>query len=179
MNTGEIWRDVPSANCLSADKLRSLLAYDPETGVFRWRKPRPNCTPGTVAGGKTSYGYWKISIEGRPYLAHRLVWLLSYGTWPEQEIDHANGVRDDNRLRNLRVATASQNQANKGMRADNASGVKGVCWDKSRKMWLAGISINGRQKFLGRFAILEQAAAAYEKAAREQFGQFARPERAR
>lgn len=163
---------------LTIHRLQSLLSYDPETGCFRWLAPRPYCSTGKLAGGLTSYGYIRISVDGRPYQAHRLAWFYVHGRWPSNEIDHVNGVRSDNRLTNLREATPSQNQANKRIRKDNTSGVKGVTWDKSRGKWLASIHINGKRLGLGRHQTLEQAARAYEAAASLHFGEFARPERA-
>lgn len=162
---------------LTIDRLRELLTYDPATGLFYWRKPRPFCSTGKAAGGVTPYGYIRIVIDGRPHQAHRLAWFYTYGFWPEQEIDHINGDRSDNRLRNLREATPSQNQANKAMRRDNASGVKGVTWDKARGKWKAMISVNCKTINLGRFDDIEAAATAYAAAASAHFGPYARPER--
>lgn len=162
---------------ITLDRLRELLSYDPETGHFHWSKPRPFCSAGKYAGGLTPYGYVRINVEGRPYQAHRLAWFYVYGRWPLREIDHINGIRSDNRLSNLREATPSQNQANKGMRKDNTSGAKGVTWDKSRGKWLAAIHVNGKRQGLGRYQTIGEAAAAYEAAAEINFGEFSRPER--
>jgi len=157
--------------------VRELVSYNAETGTFTWNKTRPYCTVGKPAGGLTPYGYVRIVLCGRPYQAHRLAWFYTYGRWPSHEIDHINGVRDDNRLANLREATPSQNQANKAMRSDNTSGIKGVSWDRSRGKWHASINVSGRMKNLGRFQKIEDAASAYADAAMKFHGEFARPER--
>lgn len=162
---------------LPLDELTGLVSYNPETGEFHWAKPRPNATGGSRAGSVTAYGYRKISICGRNYLEHRLVWLIMTGSYPEREIDHINGNRGDNRYENLRAATPSQNQANKSMRADNTSGVKGVTWDKSRGKWLAAIHVNGTRISLGRHDDLNDAAEAYRAASIKHFSEFSRPER--
>ena len=162
---------------ITHDKVIELVCYDASTGLFTWNKPRPYCTAGKRAGGRTSSGYIRVILCGRPFQAHRLAWFYVHGSWPEHEIDHVNGVRDDNRLANLREATPSQNQANKAMRRDNTSGVKGVSWDRSRGKWHASITVSGRIKNLGRFEEIETAAAAYAEAARQFHGEFARPER--
>lgn len=161
---------------LTRDEIMSLVSYDDKTGLFVWRKPRPRCTSGNVAGGITRYGYWKISLKGRNYLAHRLAWIISKGSWPKMEIDHINGDPLDNRLDNLREATPHQNQANKGMRIDNTSGVKGVTWDKNRGLWIASLSHKRKHIHLGRYANIDEAAEAYRLGSIKYFGEYSRPE---
>ena len=99
-------------------------------------------------------------------MAHRLAWFYTYGKWPNHEVDHINGNRLDNRIANLREATRSQNEfaAKKG---------KGIRWEPKRKKWLARIGVNWKQINLGRYATREEALAAYKKAAKEAFGEFA------
>lgn len=96
------------------------------------------------------------------------------GEWPPDEIDHINGVRDDNRWVNLRIATRGQNLCNARRRSDNTSGYKGVCWDANKGKWLASITINRKNKFLGHYETPEAGHEAYFVAAREHFGEFAR-----
>src|SRR6185369_10895033 len=96
-------------------------------------------------------GYWRIFIYGKAYLGHRLVWLYVYGEWPRGDIDHVNRTRSDNRLCNLRVATRSQNLGNMGRRPVNTSGYKGVTWHKRAEKWLAQISVNRKNIYLGLF----------------------------
>jgi HNH endonuclease len=162
---------------LTADRLRQLLSYDPETGIFRWRvQPNSRVPVGAVAGCVESSGYRRIRIDGRLYLAHRLAWLYVHGECPAGEIDHINGVKDDNRIVNLRPATDAQNRWNIDRHKNNKSGFKGVARDSRRlaRPWKAGITVNGRRIRLGQFRTAEEASAAYEAAAREHHGPFAR-----
>jgi len=170
---------------LTAAQLRSLLDYDPETGIFTWR-PRRVLTQydktwnaryaGTKAGTPTvPKGYTQIMVNGRLYLAQRLAFLWMTGEWPKsEEIDHFNEDRADNRFSNLREATSSQNKWNTGNRADNSSGSKGVAFDKRRGTWYARIEVNGTKTWLGSFATIEDAKAARDAAARRLHGEFHR-----
>ena len=116
---------------LTAEELRELLRYDPNTGIFRWKvkQRRVSYGVGDVAGSlDSSSGYHRIRIDGRDYRASRLAWLYVYGRWPTDEIDHKNTIRDDDRLANLREATRGQNNYNTKRFSTNTSGLKGVCW---------------------------------------------------
>jgi len=97
------------------DRLRALLDFDPDTGVLTWTEARGGQQRGQVAGGLEWSGYWRISVEGRKVLAHRVCYALGTGTDPyPYELDHINRDRGDNRLANLRPATHAQQQANRG-----------------------------------------------------------------
>lgn len=157
--------------------VKERLAYDPETGIFTWKVRPRNRTPiGTVAGGvRSSDGYARIQVaKGLRVPAHRLAWLLTHGVWPEHEIDHINGVRDDNRLCNLRSATPEQNQANQGIRKNNASGFKGVSFHEKGNKYQAHIGIKGKSTYLGLFATAELASEFYQLVADMLRGEFAR-----
>ena len=165
--------------------VRSLLAYDAETGVFTWR-PRPvtlfNATPkrspkhacanwnarmaGNVAGATNGDGYVYIKIFGRLHAAHRLAFLIKTGRWPPEEIDHRNGVRTDNRFENLRCATKAENAQNLGPKK-NKSGFVGVSWNANSRAWLAHMRIDGKSVHLGQFSTPEAAAEAYREAKRK------------
>ena len=95
---------------ITAERLRELLHYDAETGVFRWkvRPYRTSIQSGTVAG-MIYAGYRRIRVDGQMYQAHRLAWFYIHGHWPVNLIDHKNTIRDDNRLSNLREATRAEN----------------------------------------------------------------------
>jgi HNH endonuclease len=155
--------------------LLRFLSYEADSGVFRWAIAHPSCKifPGAIAGHIGSQGYRQITVRGKTYMAHRLVWLVETGAMPKGELDHINGVRDDNRIVNLRSATKSQNIANSKVRKDNSSGFKGVQWDNEACLWRARISVNGRRIHLGRFNSLERAHVAYCRAAQRHFGEFA------
>jgi len=160
---------------LTADRLRELLFYDRETGVFTRRIRTSNrINVGDEAGGLCSNGYRQIVVEGHHYYAHRLAWLYVTGEWPPVEIDHINGIRDNNRWANLRAATRSQNAANTGRRKDNKSGFKGVHWNSHARRWQAMIRINQKTRFLGSFDTPEDASAAYAAASVKLNGSFAK-----
>lgn len=162
-------------------EIRRLLSYDPETGIFTWkvkRRGRPYgwMPAGTVAGSIYSDGYRLITINGERYKASRLAFVLMYGRWPREEVDHRNGIRDDDRWSNLRRATRVQNQGNRIPQSNNRLGLKGVCYEADRKKYKAYIEMNGRSVNLGRFDTAKEAQAAYAAAAEKYFGEFARTE---
>ena len=160
---------------LRSDNVLDYVTYNQDTGIFSWKGRASLSVPiGGVVGSKTKSGYVEARIGGRRYLLHRLAWFVVHGEWPNGEIDHINGIRDDNRIDNLRVATFCNNQQNKGVRVDNTSGVKGVCWDKWSKSWKARVSSNGVLVYEGRFKNIDDANAAVERARIEHHGKFAR-----
>ena len=158
------------------ERLRELLEYDPESGLFTRKSGRGGRSSGAAVGCKpqSDFGYVIVGIDGRNYLAHCLAFIFMTGALPPDDIDHINGRKDDNRWVNLRPATRSQNNGNSRLRKDNTSGLKGVSFNKTRQRWVAQIGINGRQTHLGRFANRAQAHAAYVDAAQRHFGEFAR-----
>jgi hypothetical protein len=165
---------------LTQEQLRDLLHYDPETGIFRRIKivaPQSRVCIGDVAGCNDGHGYIRIKIggnAGRAYGAHRLAWLYMTGEWPKCEIDHIDLNPSNNRWSNLREANRSTNIANTRKRSDNRSGVKGVYWNEEGRKWRAEINAHKRRIFLGAFSSLDEAKAAYEAAALEHYGEFAR-----
>ena len=147
------------SNKITQKELKELLHYGPETGIFVWKvSPTRSVHVGDVAGTIHHLGYREIKIGGRLYRAHRLAWLYVYGKFPDDQIDHINQDPGDNRITNLRDATASKNQRNARMNKANTSGVMGVCWSKSRKKWYAQITVDGKQKYLGSYKNIELAA---------------------
>lgn len=152
---------------ITRERLKKLLVYSARTGLFTWETPTSNrVSKGSIAGVKTCYGYVRISLEGRDYLAHRLVWLYMHGKYPAAQIDHMNGERSDNRIRNLREATASINSQNmRKALPSNKLRILGVSRDCGR--YKAQIRINGKQTNLGRFSSSSAASRAYLKAKRK------------
>jgi hypothetical protein len=157
---------------LTQQALFNLVVYDQKTGVFTW-KARPLSFFENERSGKTwnarfagkviqtkRNGYIFFRIFDKHYGGHRLAWLYVYGVWPTAHIDHVNGVRDDNRIANLRDVSIAENQKNQKMRADNKSGVAGVHWARKSRKWYASIRSNGRVFNLGYYANKEDAIAA-------------------
>jgi|LakMenEpi03Aug12_release.lakeMendotaPanAssembly.Ray.scaffolds.fasta_scaffold1210331_2 hypothetical protein len=149
------------------DTLKTLLDYDPEAGVFRRKTKWGRKNIGDEPGCLSPQGYWQIGLLGKTYPAHRLAWLYYYGVWPENDIDHINRNRADNRIVNLRAVTRSTNLHNSSPSARNSSGILGVNPSRRPKLpWEARISIEYRQVYLGAYATKEEAAAAHEGAKR-------------
>ena len=160
---------------LTKEWVRFHLEYNASTGIFRRRVANSNnSVAGDVAGARAGAGYIEIKIDGKSYKAHRLAWLYVYGHLPRGDIDHANMDREDNRLKNLRAATRSQNQFNRPRLRSNKSGFKGVSWHKATSKFVAQASLNGKKCYLGVFGTPEEAAAAYRNFARRHHGEFAR-----
>lgn len=147
---------------LTQSRLQSLLHYDPCTGVFTWLVQKSSRRKvGDEAGGICGNGYRQIGLDGKLYLTHRLAWLWMIGEWPKDQIDHINGVRDDNRWSNLREATNAENCQNLKINSNNKSGYMGVSWHAKKGKWKAQISSTGCNKYLGQFTSPEDAHAAY------------------
>lgn len=162
---------------LTAERLRRIVKYDPETGSFEWLMSLSFRRPlGSECGEIKASGYRLIGIDGRRYRAHRLAWLYMKGHWPSLQIDHRNGVRSDNRWANLREATQAQNSAN--MMRSSKFGMKGVNRYENAVTgtvrYRAHITANGKSIYLGSFKTSAEAADAYRLAAIKYFGEFAR-----
>ena len=152
---------------MTQDELKKILSYNPETGLFYWKvKPNKRLPIGVQAGGIRS-GYVKIKVNRKMYAAHRLAWLYVHGKEPEHFTDHINGNPLDNRIANLRPATASENMQNiRKPQKNNSHGNLGVTYDPKKKLWRARIGIDGIRKYIGKFKTQEQAAQAYLEAKR-------------
>jgi hypothetical protein len=138
---------------LTQARLKEVLHYDPETGIFTWainRPMAPKAPKGGVAGGMDGHGYWNISIDCVKHRAHRLAWLYVYGFYP-QEVDHQNHDRTDNRLVNLRSTDRIGNGKNISKPCDNRSGVVGVSWTKRLGKRYDKWEVRACGKFLGYF----------------------------
>ena len=135
---------------LSQAKIKKLLHYNPDTGVFTWKKTINNrAIAGNVAGGKCNE-YICIRINYKAYYAHRLAWLYMTGEWPE-EIDHKNHIKIENWFDNLRDATHHENGKNQPQLNTNTSGITGVSWYEKTNKWLAYIHTKEKQEHLGYF----------------------------
>lgn len=168
-----------SEGAITQAYLQAILHYDSETGDFTWLPRNPDRKgwnkrrAGTIAGTINVHGYRVINLMDVPRTAHRLAFIWMGEEAPKM-VDHADGDRANNRWSNLRRANNSLNLANAGMRSDNLSGVKGVCWDSRRGKWLVHLQRDKRTFHVGYFDNLDAAAVAYEKAAAAHFGEFHR-----
>jgi len=160
----------PEKPPLTASRLRKIVSYDPETGLFIRLSGRHAGPTGMLRAD----GYVNVGIDGKMYRAHRLAWLYMTGSWPSGVIDHVDLSRDNNRWSNLREANMTQNRANTRARSDNACGLKGVSWDADASRWRAQIQMRGKKISLGRYSTPEDAHAAYGEAAEKYFKAFAR-----
>lgn len=159
---------------LGAEYLREIILYDEKTGKFSWRHKGRKTKPLDQIGSVDAGGYLRIGIKGRRYSAHRLAWLYVHGKWPEQEIDHINGERLDNRIVNLREATISQNRKNRAAGKLNRNRLKGAHFVSRTGKWRSVIVTDGKAHFLGTFGNEEDAHKAYIAAAIKLHGEFAR-----
>lgn len=140
---------------ISQCRLKELLTYDKETGLF------VRNSNGRLAGSKMTGGYIRVRLDGDVYLCHRLAWLYVHGRLPDNGIDHINGVTSDNRLQNIREADHSQNGQNQHVVRRNKHGMPGVKWVESRKKWAAKIRVKGKEIHIGLYDCPEDASAAY------------------
>lgn len=149
-----------------------LVRYCHISGKIFWNVNRRGRLAGSEAGRISQKGYIQISLYGRRYSAHRVAWLLYYGNWPKNFIDHINLNKSDNRICNLREATGSQNQHNRLAQHNNTSGYKGVSFNKFAKKWVAYIGDKGIRHHIGYFQTAEEAHLAYCRVAKDKHKGF-------
>jgi len=164
---------------ITAERLRELMTYDPETGIFIWktsggRGPTSHRSGEVINQAPTSDGYLRIVISGVAYGLHRLAFLYMRGRYPAHEIDHRDLNRSNNCWSNLREATHSQNQANKRGYSRSRSRLKGVTWRPERQQWRSRLFKDGKNHYLGLFNCPAAAHFAYVVAADIHHGEFAR-----
>lgn len=152
---------------MTRTQLKEILRYDPDTGVFTWATRKAMCVkPGRVAG-YTKDGYIYIGIDKKTYLAHRLAWLYVYGVWPKKQIDHIDGIRNNNKMANLRSVSGKINSRNQKTPVSNTSGMMGVCWSRKCKKWQAAIKCEGVSLHLGLYDNFFDACCARKSAERK------------
>ena len=159
------------ATLLTKDLLCELFEY--RDGALYRRVQRGGAKAGDVAGCIGNRGYRIVVVNGRQYMAHRLVWIM-HGNDPVPMLDHINGDQLDNRIENLRPANASQNQRNQKLRKDSTSGIKGVSWISTRKRWSGQVWHKGKLHRAGDFKDKDECAAAVAKLRKSLHGDFAR-----
>lgn len=159
---------------MNQSKLKQLFDYN-EDGYLVWKiNASTRARLGDLAGCiNPSTGYWQVVYNGKKFYNHRLIWVWNYGTEPPKYIDHVDGVRDNNKINNLRASSVSQNRHNSVKRKTGLSVYKGVTLVPSFNKWKARITIKGKQVLLGYFDSEIQAANAYNEAAIKNFKEFA------
>jgi len=156
------------------ETFRALFKWDNDAGVLVNRVARaPNSPAGALAGFDNGNGYRRVSVEGRKYYTHQIVWALHYGELPVGEIDHIDANPLNNRIENLRLTDRTGNNQNTRKRAHSKQPYKGVSQIKSGR-WLARIGANNRLHRLGVFDTPELAYSAYCEGAKRLHGKFAR-----
>jgi len=153
-----------SSQIITQAQLKQTLHYNPDTGIFTQIHDSGGKKAGSVSGALNFHGYIQISIKSRLYKAHRLARLYMTGEMPAGHTDHINHIRDDNRWINLRDADDKINSKNTSLRSDNSSGIVGVIWHKAARKWMAFIMVDSKQKYLGIFEHINDAAIARKMA---------------
>lgn len=156
---------------ITQGRLKELVNYDLETGIFTWATTRKKCTIGHVAGSTRADGYTLIRLDYKRYYAHRLAWLYMTGEWA-RIVDHKDLNPLNNSWANLRKATPTESAQNRGAQSNNRLGLKGVSYNGYG--FYAKIHVNGAHKHLGSFRTAEDAHNAYTAAAQAYHGEFAR-----
>lgn len=147
---------------LTQERLKELLSYNPDNGLFVRIKSVKSKNIGDIAGGRNNHNYIIIGIDGRQYKGHRLAWLYVYGVFPENEIDHINGIKDDNRIENLRDVTGSDNKCNLRIaQNNNSTRLLGVTKANKYGSYQARIQTKGKRITIGMFPTKELAHNAY------------------
>lgn len=146
---------------LTQEKLKGLLHYAPDTGVFTW------VADGRIVGTLNDQGYFRIRVDGRLHYSHRLAWLYMTGNCPTGDVDHQDRDRKNNKWSNLREATRGENHQNKSKQSNNRSGHIGVCFHSASQQWEARITRNRQRTYLGLFATPELASDAYQAAKKQ------------
>lgn len=158
-------------NDLTFKEANELFTYS--GGQLFWKARGKSRRYKKPVGWEAPNGYLRVEIARRTYAVHRIIWVM-HGNQPAETIDHINGNVTDNRIENLRAATQAQNCMNRRQRYDNKSGVKGVHWDKNKKKWIAGVTLNGRLHYAGYFDCKSEAANAVAALRQQLHGEFTR-----
>ena len=161
-------------NDLTPEYVRECLDYDPDTGLMVWKK-RPvehfknqrDCNSWNVRYAGKNAGWFRcdyfiISVNSVKYRLHRLAWLIAYGMWPKDQIDHIDGNPRNNRINNLREVSNAENHRNRRMSALNTSGYNGIC--STRGKWRVRIRVNSKRIDIGTFENIDEAIKARKAA---------------
>ena len=161
---------------ITAERLRQILYYDPQTGLFTWIVSKGKMMAGDICNCPNAQGYIQIMIDGVNYRANRLAWLYMTGSWPQRKIDHKNRTRTDNVFSNLREADDSQSSCNRSLGTNNTSGFVGVSFapgNSKKKPWRAYVNVRGKRVWEKYFETVEEATTVRSSVVRKFHGEFA------
>lgn len=180
--------ELGKSKLVRADILNEILDCDLDTGCLTWRTRGADFFPSKKRSPEHSANNWNKKYAGkeaffsvnadgylygrifrRQYMAHRVIWAMSNGVWPRNQIDHIDGVRSNNRLLNLRDVTHTENNKNRGITNRNTSGIVGVSWNIRKEKWVAYITVSGTFISLG-YHSEKHVAEAARKAAEVKYG---------
>lgn len=159
---------------IPTERLFEVFNVDFELGLLFWKiKSAKQIKIGKGLGWKNANGYLMVGLDYKQTMVHRIIWAMKYGVWPKNQIDHINGNKTDNRIKNLREVTNAQNCANRKKSSIlSKTGIRGVFFDKNRKKFRAQITKNGKSTHLGMFMTVEDACAAYIAASQQLHGEY-------
>lgn len=135
---------------LTQELIAKVLKYDALSGTLIWiSNLHSKCVvPNSRAGSLVkSTGYRNISLFGRTYLEHQLVWFICNGVWPKGQIDHINQIRDDNRIVNLRDVSKADNARNRSRNPNSKLGEHGIWFNMRTNKYVAEITLNGKKVY--------------------------------
>lgn len=152
---------------VTSERLHELLSYDPSTGSLTAKIRRGNIAAGDTLGCMRSDGYIQLGIDGAYYQAHRVIWKMMTGDWPD-EIDHVDANRANNVWKNLRDVDVQTNRENQTRaRPNSRSGLLGTAWDAARGKWIAGVMFRRKRYYVGAFDTAQEAHLAYVETKRQ------------
>jgi len=142
---------------ITQEEVRKHFSYNKKTGILRRKTATGTAKIGDIVSYKTPNGYLSVSFKNKKYQVHRLIWFGMTGYFPENDIDHINRIRDDNRWKNLREVSKQCNARNCNISKNNNSGITGICWNKSKNKWAVQIMVNRKKYYIGRFKDFDEA----------------------
>ena len=143
---------------ITQEQVRHAFDYDPLTGVLKWKNPvHHRVWVGKICRSPGKKGYYRVQFVGKLWHVHRIIFLYMKGRFPNSDLDHINGIVNDNRWVNLREATASENRFNSRRYRNNTSGFKGVAWCKQKNKWRGRVKVEGKEYHAGFFDDIHEA----------------------